>query len=104
MRSRPDHDPVPALEMVLVHAARCLPPVQAAVLLESAVHRGQMGIEAARPRRRYDEDRDRDLYLRSLGYHVTRLTWEQVSLRWPQTELMLLRILRRGEHRRRLPP
>lgn len=168
----PDEDPVPELTLVLDHAARCLPAVKAAILLESAVHLGALtlleaqrvvaglpqslrrslarirpdaesGTETAvrwwfeskgvRVRsqapfrngtrrmdllvgeswviecdsrahhddpRSYDEDRERDLYLRSLGYHVTRLTWEQVFLRWPRTEAMLLTILRTGDHRR----
>lgn len=50
----------------------------------------------------YDEDRERDLSLTARGYRVTRLSWEQVFLRWKDTEQMLLAILRRGEHRR--PP
>ncbi|WP_226831806.1 hypothetical protein [Brachybacterium sp. FME24] len=50
----------------------------------------------------YDQDRERDLSLTVRGYLVTRLSWEQVFLRWNDTEQMLLAILRRGEHRR--PP
>src|SRR5699024_10999163 len=46
----------------------------------------------------YAEDRARDLYLTARGYSVTRLSWEQVFLRWEETEEMLLAILRRGEH------
>lgn len=46
----------------------------------------------------YDADRARDLYLTSHGYRVTRLSWEQVFLRWEETQAMLLAILRRGEH------
>ncbi|HEX7352040.1 hypothetical protein [Brachybacterium sp.] len=46
----------------------------------------------------YDADRARDLYLASRGYRVTRLSWEQVFLRWKETQTMLLAILRRGEH------
>ena len=46
----------------------------------------------------YDVDRARDLYLASRGYRVTRLSWEQVFLRWEETQAMLLAILRRGEH------
>lgn len=52
--------------------------------------------------RSYDEDRERDLHLTSWGYTVTRLSWEQVFRRWPQTERMLLAIYRRGEYRK--PP
>ena len=174
MRSWPDHDPVPTLELVLAQAGRCLPTVKAAVLFESALQLGLLGrrdaervvaslpqrarrplarirgdaesgtettvrwwmesrgfpVQAQVPfpggRRRmdllvgkswviecdsrahhddprsYDEDRERDLFLTSRGYHVTRLSWEQVFLRWGQTEEMLLAIVRRGEHRR--PP
>ena len=43
----------------------------------------------------YDADRARDLYLMSRGYRVTRLSWEQVFLRWEETQTMLLAILRR---------
>ena len=46
----------------------------------------------------YDADRARDLDLTSRGYRVTRLSWEQVFLRWEETQAMLLAILRRGEH------
>lgn len=52
--------------------------------------------------RSYDEDHERDLYLASRGFRVTRLTWEQVFLRWEQTEAMLIAILGRGDHLR--PP
>lgn len=38
----PNHDPVPDLDMVLAHAARCLPVEKAAVLFESAMHRGKL--------------------------------------------------------------
>lgn len=44
----PDDDPVPDLPLVLEHAARCLPSVDAAVLLESAVNRRRMSFAAAR--------------------------------------------------------
>lgn len=39
-RAWPDADPVPDLSLVLEHAGRCLPVVKAAVLFESAMHRG----------------------------------------------------------------
>lgn len=48
----------------------------------------------------YDEDRARDLYLASRGFTVTRLSWEQVFLRWSETERRLLSILGSGAHRR----
>jgi very-short-patch-repair endonuclease len=51
---------------------------------------------------RYAEDRQRDLYLAAHGYRVTRLTWAQVFLRWPETEARLLAILAQGDYRR--PP
>lgn len=47
-RAWPDDDPVPRLDLVLKHAVRCLPTVDAAVLLESAVHRKRMTLSAAR--------------------------------------------------------
>lgn len=174
LRSWPDDDPVPDLGLVLEHAARCLPTVKAAVLMESSlqrrlIDRGQLERVLARlPRdirrplsrvradaesgtetavrwwlesrgigvkaqvrfphdaRRVDllvgrswiiecdsrefhddplsyvEDRARDLYLESIGYRVTRLTWEQVFLHWSDTRRKLQTILRRGDHRREL--
>lgn len=174
LRSWPDDDPVPDLGLVLEHAARCLPTVKAAVLMESSlqrrlIDRGQLERVLARlPRdirrplsrvradaesgtetavrwwlesrdigvktqvrfphdaRRVDllvgrswiiecdsrefhddplsyvEDRGRDLYLESIGYRVTRLTWEQVFLHWSDTRRKLQTILRRGDHRREL--
>ncbi len=170
LRSWPDDEPVPALSLVLTHAAHCLPVEKSAVLFESALHRrllsrrdaeqilatlpqrirrplqriradAESGTETmvrwwlesrgypVRPQmlfpdgrrrmdllvgrswaiecdsrefhddpRSYDEDRARDLYLTSRGYRVTRLSWEQVFLRWEETQRMLLTILRRGEH------
>ncbi|MEE1618748.1 endonuclease domain-containing protein [Brachybacterium sp. J153] len=50
----------------------------------------------------YHLDRARDLQLQSLGYSVTRLTWEQVFLDWERTSALLLTILRRRDHRLRL--
>lgn len=172
LRSWPDLDPVPDLELVLEHAGRCLPTEKAAVLMESALHRGALSsstvqrIVASLPHdarralsrvradaesgtettvrwwfesrgvklrsqvpfpeggRRmdllvgrswviecdsrefhddpgsYDEDRERDLHLAMHGYRVTRLSWEQVFLRWRSTERKLLSILRRGDHLR----
>lgn len=52
--------------------------------------------------RSYEDDRLRDLHLAAHGYRVTRLSWSQVFLTWPETERMLRAILGRGEHR--LPP
>lgn len=170
LRSWPGLDPVPALDLVLTHAAHCLPVEKAAVLFESGLYRRLLSRREAdrilaslpqrirRPltrvradaesgtettvrwwmesrhfpvksqvlfpdgRRRmdllvgrswviecdsrefhddplsYDADRARDLYLTSRGYRVTRLSWEQVFLRWEETQAMLLAILRRGEH------
>ncbi|ASK65111.1 hypothetical protein CFK39_03880 [Brachybacterium avium] len=170
LRSWPDHDPVPDLDIVLTHAAHCLPVAKAAVIFESGLQRGLLTrrsaerILAALPQRirrplsrvrgdaesgtettvrwwmesrhfpvrsqvlfpdgrrrmdllvgrswviecdsrefhddplSYDADRARDLYLASRGYRVTRLSWEQVFLRWEETTRMLLTILRRGDH------
>lgn len=174
LRSWPDREPVPDVELVLEHAGRCLPTEKAAVLMESALHRGVLSLTAVQrivaslphdarralsrvrgdaesgtettvrwwfesrgvkvrsqvpfpdgSRRMdllvgrswviecdsrefhddpgsYDEDRERDLHLAVHGYRVTRLSWEQVFLRWKSTEAKLLSILRRGDHRR--PP
>ena len=170
LRAWPGHDPVPDLDLVLTHAAHCLPVEKAAVLFESGLQRRLLTrrdaerILASLPQRirrplsrirsdaesgtettvrwwmesrrfpvqsqvlfpdgrrrmdllvgrswviecdsrefhddplSYDEDRARDLYLASRGYHVTRLSWEQVFLRWEETRTMLLAILRRGDH------
>lgn len=172
LRAWPDDDPVPALPLVLEHAARCLPAMKAAVLFESALQRrllrrrhvdtvlerlprdvrrplsrvrsdAESGTETAvrwwfesrgiavtaqarfpRDARRVDllvgrswviecdsrefhddplsyaQDRERDLYLESLGFRVTRLSWEQVFLHWDETERQLRTILARNEHRR----
>lgn len=51
----------------------------------------------------YHEDRRRDLLLRAMGYTVTRLTWEQVFLKWEDTEAELLRCIRRRDHHQPLP-
>lgn len=40
LRSWPGSDPVPDLDLLLNHAARCLPSVKAAVLFESALNKG----------------------------------------------------------------
>lgn len=40
LRSWPSHDPVPDLELVLEHAARCLSPRDTAIVMESALNRG----------------------------------------------------------------
>ena len=172
LRAWPDDDPVPELSLVLEHAARCLPTVKAAVLIESALQRGllsradlelvlarlpvrirqslsrvrsdaESGTETAvrwwlesrgiavRAQVRFPDDfrrmdllvgrswiiecdsrefhddplayaadRARDLYLESIGYRVTRLSWEQVFLHWADTRGKLLQILRRGDYRR----
>lgn len=47
LRTWPDKDPVPALDLVLEHAGRCLPAVKAAILLESALNQGQLSTAEA---------------------------------------------------------
>lgn len=172
LRSWPDLNPVPDLDLVLGHAGRCLPSAEAAMLFESALEKRRITMAQAErivaslpayPRRslsrlrsdagsgtetavrwwfearripirsqvwypeiggrvdlqvgprwviecdsrrfhdqetQYLRDRARDLRLHALGMHVTRLAWEQVFVTWPDTELMLLEMLRRGLHRR----
>lgn len=46
---------------------------------------------------RYQADRRRDLELRSMGYIVVRLTYQQVVHDWPATEQALLAMIRRGD-------
>jgi very-short-patch-repair endonuclease len=41
-RSWPDDDPVPGLLLTLEHAARCLPTLHAAILIESALNQGKL--------------------------------------------------------------
>lgn len=41
-RTWPDDDPVPSLAVTLAHAARCLPAVKTAILIESALNQGQL--------------------------------------------------------------
>lgn len=48
----------------------------------------------------YERDRARDRQLAALGYHVIRLTYEQVLHDWPSVERDILAIVRRGEHLR----
>lgn len=48
----------------------------------------------------YERDRARDRQLAALGYHVIRLTYEQVLHDWPAVERDILAIIRRGEHLR----
>ncbi|WP_181064407.1 endonuclease domain-containing protein [Pseudoclavibacter sp. AY1F1] len=47
---------------------------------------------------RYRTDRERDLVLKSKGYRVLRLTYEQVMFRWPEVEAALLALLASGAH------
>lgn len=47
LRAWPDKDPVPALDLVLEHAGRCLPSVKAAILLESALNRRELSMAGA---------------------------------------------------------
>ncbi|GAA1326302.1 hypothetical protein GCM10009592_11830 [Brachybacterium rhamnosum] len=47
-RAWPGTDPVPSLPLVLDHAARCLPSVEAAILFESAIERRRLTLHDAR--------------------------------------------------------
>ena len=47
---------------------------------------------------RFRTDRERDLVLKSMGYRVLRLTYEQVMFRWPEVEAALLALLASGAH------
>ncbi len=46
----------------------------------------------------YATDRARDLRLTLLGYHVIRLTFEQIVNGWPLVELTIVGLVERGEH------
>lgn len=46
----------------------------------------------------YENDRRRDRQLRALGFHVIRLTYDQVTHRWEEVEADLLAIIRRHDH------
>lgn len=43
-------------------------------------------------------DRDRDAWLKALGYYVVRLTYAQVVHRWHEVESLLRLIIARGDH------
>ena len=47
----------------------------------------------------YQTDRTRDRALRAAGYHVIRLTYDDVMHRWQQVETDLLAMIRRHDHR-----
>lgn len=57
------------------------------------------GFEWHGTRRAFEEDRRRDLALAARGYHPVRLTYSRVLNAWPDVELELLMLVRRGEHR-----
>lgn len=168
----PDDEPVLPLTHALIHALRCLPPLSATVLLESALHLHKLSLSEVEDalakvnretRRRvgqvsplsesgtetvvahffrhrrvavrqqvsidgvgrvdlvvgdwlviecdsfefhaqgkhYHRDRARDAGLLSRGYHVVRLTWEDVMLRWSETRARLSWLVEKGLHRRR---
>lgn len=47
----------------------------------------------------YANDRARDRRLRTLGFTVVRLTYEEVMYRWAEVEQDILVMVRRGDHR-----
>lgn len=170
LRTWPDREPVLPVAIAASHAARCLPPLDAAAVLDSIAHlrlldrheldavlrgipdktrrligpisaRSMSGTET-RVRRLFEKhgvhvvaqwwvdgvgstdlrvgerlivecdsrahhahaagyatDRLRDRRLVALGYHVVRLTWEDVMLRWEETSEFLLGLVRRRVHR-----
>lgn len=51
-----------------------------------------------RSKEAHQEDRRRDLAARDLGLDVVRLTYHQIWLDWPATQLSLLRLLRTRRH------
>jgi very-short-patch-repair endonuclease len=48
---------------------------------------------------RFAHDRRRDAELLRRGYLVLRLTWASVLFDWPDTEALVLEVVRRGDHR-----
>ncbi|MFC7756576.1 endonuclease domain-containing protein [Tsukamurella soli] len=49
----------------------------------------------------YQNDRTRDQIARAAGYDPIRVTWEDVTFRWPVIEARILAMIRRGDHRGR---
>lgn len=65
------------------------------LVIEVDSHAHHTGVE------RYEADRARDRRLVQLGYVVLRLSYKQVVHDWPETEKVILDLVRRREHRGR---
>ncbi|WP_299573327.1 DUF559 domain-containing protein [uncultured Williamsia sp.] len=65
------------------------------LVIEVDSHAHHTGVE------RYEADRARDRRLVQLGYVVLRLSYHQVVHDWPETEKVVLDLIRRREHRGR---
>ncbi|MGO3325798.1 DUF559 domain-containing protein [Gordonia sp. (in: high G+C Gram-positive bacteria)] len=50
----------------------------------------------------YENDRLRDLQAHAFGYHPVRLTYEQVVYQWDRVGPLIVELVRRGEHMRRV--
>ena len=46
----------------------------------------------------YHRDRQRDLRLTLLGYHVLRFSWEQITFQWDEVEAAILAVVTAGDH------
>lgn len=52
----------------------------------------------------FENDRHRDLLFRSLGYEVTRLSYQQIWYDWENTQKHLIAILKQRRYLRRPSP
>ncbi|MCF8572075.1 endonuclease domain-containing protein [Gordonia sp. HY002] len=60
------------------------------------------GAEFHQNRDAYENDRLRDLQAHAFGYHPVRLTYEQVVYQWHAVFPLIVELIRRGEHMRRV--